>query len=359
MKIGIDGTPLAFSHHCGVKHYSEELIKALSKIDSQNKYIIFSPKKVRIPQKSNFGLILYPTFFPVFKRQIFLGHLAKKEKVDVFHYLEPYGSVFFKHPKIITTVHDVDLSITYPTNLGIKYALKRYYCELTRLAVAKRTKKFIAVSNTISQEFNRYLAKINKTAQIKTIYEAPTAEFCTVGPKQKLKGNFFLCLADFSPRKNIKNVFKAFEMLPKDIKNKYRLKLVVSTPGAARDFVNKHADILVNVSTERLILLYNSATTLIYPSLYEGFGLPILEAMACGCPVITSNLGSTKETAGDGALLVNPSSPRAISAAMQEIVNSPKLRKNLIQKGVKRAKMFSWETAARKTLELYNKVYKK
>ena len=112
-----------------------------------------------------------------------------------------------------------------------------------------------------------------------------------------------------------------------------------------------------NVTQERLIKLYNEASCFLYPSLYEGFGIPILEAFACGCPVITSNYGAMKETAGDAALLVDPKDPKKIMSSMKRITESNKLRNKLIVRGIKRVKEFSWKKTAGETLKAYEKLY--
>ena len=110
--------------------------------------------------------------------------------------------------------------------------------------------------------------------------------------------------------------------------------------------------------TKKLIGLYQKATCFIYPSLYEGFGLPILEAMACSCPVITSNYGATKEVAANAAYLVNPKSIKSIAKAMKVIATDKILRNKLINLGLQRVKKFSWEKTAWETLKVYNSVYK-
>ncbi|MDO8735163.1 MAG: glycosyltransferase family 1 protein, partial [Elusimicrobiota bacterium] len=107
------------------------------------------------------------------------------------------------------------------------------------------------------------------------------------------------------------------------------------------------------ITEEENICLYNAASVFVFPSLYEGFGLPILEAMACGTPVITSDVYSMPEVAGDAAIMVNPEKISEITAAILKIVKDENLRKSLIEKGFQRAKLFNWEKTARKTLEVY------
>jgi glycosyltransferase involved in cell wall biosynthesis len=358
MRIGIDGTSLAIPLHCGTRHYAEGLITALSKIDNINEYFIFCPKNVVIPKHRNFHLISIPSFLPFFKRQTFLDYFVKRERIDVFHYLDPFGSIFFKHPKIVTTIHDIDLDAIYPRDT--KYFFKQLYSTLIRFAVINHSRIFITDTHTISREVNKYINKIGKHADVVTIGLAVPNMFKVAKKIKKSKSKFFLCMCDFSPRKNVQKVINAFNLLPKRMKNEYQLKIVTSTKEAAQYFVNSYArnvEVLFNSSTQELVSLYNRSIAFIFPSLYEGFGLPILEAMACGCPVITSKYGSMKEVSGNSTLLINPKSARDIANAMQKIVNSTNFRNNLIQKGLCRARMFSWEKTARETLAIYKKLW--
>ena len=173
-------------------------------------------------------------------------------------------------------------------------------------------------------------------------------------------------MGDFAPRKNISRVFEAYSKLPNKMKNEYRLKVVASTDSAAKDFsekieslsISNRVDVLLNVSVEKLVLLYRQAAGFLFPSLYEGFGLPILEAMACECPVITSNYGAMKEVAKDAGLLVNPRNIPEISKAMIKIVDDRRFSESLKRRGLKRAEQFSWKETATKTLKVYAKTYK-
>jgi len=363
MKIGVDATPLTIPFPCGTRHYSEQLLGNLAKIDNKNQYIIFASKKVSIPNQANFKFVKIPSFIPVLKRQLFLASYISREKVDVFHNLEPYGAIFFKHPRIITTVHDLNLKLTYP--ILSKRFLNRLYCEIARRGVFKNTKTFITMSSTIKKELVLFLKKLNKKAEIEVIYNGVNEKF-KVKSEIKDKKNYFLCMGDFASRKNISRVFEAYSNLPDKMKNEYRLKVVASTDSAAKDFsekieslsISNRVDVLLNVSVEKLVLLYRQAAGFLFPSLYEGFGLPILEAMACECPVITSNYGAMKEVAKDAGLLVNPRNIPEISKAMIKIVDDRRFSESLKRRGLKRAEQFSWKETATKTLKVYAKTYK-
>ena len=361
MKIGIDGLTLSIKHPCGVKIYSEELLNALMRIDETNEYIIFSRNKIRIPNQKNFKLFMIPQKLPFYNRQFFMTYYAQKEHVDIFHHLDSFGTIFKSGLKTITTVHDVDLSKIYPKTLGELY--NRLLVEILRFFTLRKTDHFISVSNYTSKQLLNKLRM--KKKKISTIYEAFNNKFRILNKHTRKDSNYFLCLSDFSPKKNTFRIIKAFSLLSEDIRNKYILKIVISTKIPKQKLANfaRELKLLSKIrfihrpDLDGLVTCYNNATVFLYPSLYEGFGLPILEAMACGCPVITSKISATKEVSGGAAYLVNPKSVVDISKAMNNMAVSTVLRKKYINSGLKRVKEFSWDETARKTLKVYEKVY--
>lgn len=364
MRIGIDGTTLDIPFPCGVKHYSEQILASLAKIDKKNEYLIFAKKDVNIPRQKNFKLVKIPTFLPILKRQFFITYFARRKRVDLFHCLEVFGPIFLNNLNVLTTVHDLDLDMVYPKPKTPGQHLHRIYAEFIRERNITNTKQLIAVSKNTKKDLKKYLKKRDLDIPIKVIYEAPHKKFKKLEKKGKKEGSYFLAMGDFSPRKNIPMVLTAYSMLPQKIKDKYKLKIVVSTDKPAERFkketsslgIEERVKILVSPSLDSLIKLYQGALAFVYPSLYEGFGLPILEAMEAGCPVITSGLGATKEVAGDAAILINPKDKDELSKAMTKVAAKAKLAQKYKKKGFERAKNFSWEKAARETLKVYNKV---
>ena len=168
------------------------------------------------------------------------------------------------------------------------------------------------------------------------------------------------------PRKNLGRLFEAFAVLKKDFPD---LKLVkAGTYGRSEEYRKQSMQQLKNLDITRdaifldyipdieLARYYSSAILLAYPSLYEGFGLPPAEAMACGCPVVTSNISSLPEVVGDAGLLVDPYSTQSLAQAMRRVLTEDKLRDEMIVKGLEQAKKFSWEKTIEQTLEVYDKV---
>ena len=141
MRIGIDGNSLTRPFQHGIRRYLEELLKNIAKIDKKNFYVIFANKIVPIPIQNNFKLVVIPKF-PVLKRQLFLPMAVSRERLDIFHNIDSYGSIFLKAPHIITTVHDMNLGIVYPTFRNLKYFSKRVYSEILRFFTFRNLRNF-------------------------------------------------------------------------------------------------------------------------------------------------------------------------------------------------------------------------
>lgn len=365
MKIGIDGIALTIRFPCGTRHYAEQLLRHLAVVDHRNTYIIFSPEYIALPQASNFFLHIIQSKFPLFRRQLWLPFAVRREHIDVFHYLHPYGAIFFRHPKIVTTVHDVELDAIFSGVHNAKYIFQHYYCAMTRQGVFRNTKRFITVSNTVKKELSHFLESLALQTKIDVISSGVDKRFGKT-IKYRVSAQYLLTMADYSPRKNIFRTLRAYARLPSRIKNIYRLKIITSTSYPAKHIADtvkelnviERVDIVEGATIQQLIELYNHATCFLYPSLYEGFGLPILEAMACGCPVITSNRGATAEVAGDAAYLVNPESTSAIARAITRIVLNHATASSLREKGRQRYALFSWHHTAQETLRVYEEVYR-
>jgi glycosyltransferase involved in cell wall biosynthesis len=181
--------------------------------------------------------------------------------------------------------------------------------------------------------------------------------------KSGLHSNFVLAIGSADPRKNIATLISAYAMLPEDIRENYRLVIVWTAPVLAPSIskriealgLNRYVQFLDHISNEDLVLLYNEASLFVFPSLSEGFGLPPLEAMACGTPVVASNNSSIPETVGDAALLFDAQDVAAMSATILKVLNDDMTRQELIERGLNRSRTFSWEECARETLAVYKK----
>ncbi len=326
MRIGIDISQIVYG--TGVSIYTQNLVENLLKIDKENEYLLFfSSLRRRPPQLPCLRAFrLPPTLLDLLWNRL---HIVPIEKfvgpLDVFHtsdWTEPPAKC-----QKVTTIHDLTpLLFSEETHPKIVVTHKR------KLAwVKKESSLIIAVSQATKKDIVRVLGIPQE--KIKVIYEAVEENFKpqssqvieSVKKKYGIVGDYVLAFGG-PARKNLKRVKKAclgWQLF------------VIGQP---------------YVPKEDLAALYSGALCLVYPSLYEGFGLPILEAMACGCPVVTANVSSMPEIAGGGAVLVDPKNIEGIAKGIKEAIKN---RERLIKRGFRQAKMFDWKKTAKETLEVY------
>ena len=336
IKVGFDISQII--HPGGVAGYTKNLASELQKNPELEMIFFFSAlrKSYRGGLKNVKKFRLPPSLFEVLFNRIrnvgiekFIGPL------DIYHssdWVQPPSKA-----KKVTTYHDV-IPLKYPqwSNPKIVAVHKR------RLKIVQREiDKVIAVSNSTKNDLMEMTGL--KNDQIKVIYEgvsgifkpASGKEIAEFKKKYNLPGEFILAIGGTGERKNLKRIKQA-----------------------AKDYnlVTTFKDI--TVSDEELPVLYSSARCLVYTTLYEGFGLPILESMACGTPVITSDVSSMPEIAGQAALLVNPANEEEIKKSIHRVLNDKDLNSELTEKGFRRAKEFTWQKTAAETFQVYKNLMK-
>ncbi len=313
-----------------------------------------------------------PEDFVLIKRGDKISH-----STDLIHY--PYFEPFFitlpiiKTVKTIITVHDLTpLVFRNDFPVGIKGAFK--------WQIQKKILKNSDLIITDSESSKKDIAKIvgYETSGIKVIYLAAAKHFRQITEEKKkevvrkfsLPDKFALYVGDVTPNKNLPRLIEAinntnyslvivgqaFKNTQYDADNLWNKDLKKAQELASK---NNKVISLGFVDDEDLVAIYNVATVLVMPSLYEGFGLPILEAMQSGCPVITSKLGSLAEVAGDGACYVDPLSTDSIKAGLSGVIEDEKFRENLIKQGFENVKKFSWEKTAKETYDAYVEIFNK
>lgn len=335
MKVGFDISQII--HPGGVANYTKNLSLELQKDKDLEMIFFFSAlrKSYKGPLKNVKKFRLPPTLFEVLFNKIrnvgiekFIG------PVDIYH-----SSDWVQPPtkaKKVSTYHDA-IALKYPEWSHPKIVS----VNKTRLKIIEEeVDKVIAVSNSTKQDLLE-VSKL-KPAQIEVIYEGVSEDFKPASEKEQngfkkkynLPEKFILAIGGVGERKNLKRIKNAAKGL---------------------NLITTFGDLPV-LKDEELPLLYSSAQVLVYTTLYEGFGLPILEAMATGTPVITSNVSSMPEIAGNAAILVDPTDINEIKKTLNEIINDKEMQKELIIKGIKRAKEFTWEKAANKTAQVYKEL---
>ncbi len=357
MIIGIDASKAAFEKRTGVENFVYQVILNLAKIDHKNTYFLYSNKK--LPQElltsKNFQEKFIP--FPKFWSRLRLPFAIAHDHPDA--YFQPAYLIPLAAPaKSVGVVHDLAWRF-YPK----AYSKKEIFLQKEVLAnLKKRARKIICVSKSCQKD----LLEVEPTLEdrIETVPLSGNDNYTKIiEPKDVLHLNskYFLSIGRLEERKNTARIVEAFVEAKR--KSGFPHKLVLAgKPGTGYENIQKIID--SNPDSAKDIIfpgyidesdlndLLSGAEALVYPSLYEGFGITALEAMAAGTPVITSNISSLPEVAGDSALLVNPESLDEISAAMIKIYEDAKYRSLLVQRGLARAKEFNWQNTATQILNI-------
>lgn len=285
--------------------------------------------------------------------------LRTEEKLDVYIFFTPVMPLFVKCSNSIVVVHD--LAYREIKSESIKEFFVRFVLGFVHRNALNKAKKIIAVSKYTKDTILSYYPKINPE-KIVVIYNG----FNSIRSKSmnesktKIDNPYFLFVGVLKKRKNVLRLIEAFEIYKKTHNNNYNLVLVGKAGEREVEEKIKNSqfkkDIILTgyISDSDLFSLYSNAATFVFPSLIEGFGMPILEAMSIGTPVITSNIGAMREIAGEAGYLVDPYSPQSIADGMYCVVDDESLRKALILKGFERVKEFSWDKAGNKYCEIIN-----
>jgi glycosyltransferase involved in cell wall biosynthesis len=373
MRIGIDAR-LVYYSQAGITQYILRLIQGLAESggkprERENEFFILQSRKDKsiIVDRPNFKRVALWTPSHHRLEQVALRMEISGLDLDVLHspdFIPP----FHRNCKSIITIHDLAF-LVYPHFLTRESA--RYYGQIDQ--AVKRTDHIIAVSESTKQDTIRLLG--TPEHKITVIYESANPIYRPVNDREILEqtkskydltGDFILFVSTIEPRKNLPTLLKAYRQLLDSYKADVKL-AVVGRRGwlsekvfALVDELKLADDILFldRVPIEDLLYLYNAAQLLVQPSFYEGFGLPPLEAMACGTPVVVSNVSSLPEVVGDAGLLVDPEDVSELTVAIWRVLTDEALREDLIAKGFKRARCFSWEKTALQTLELYQRIGK-
>jgi len=377
MIIGIEGQRLFRKKKHGMDMVALELIKNLQKIDNVNEYVIFVKPDVDnncIPAAPNFRIVeLRGGAYP-FWEQIALPLAIKREKCDLLHCTSNTGPVFSPVPMLLT-LHD----IIYLERIGIFLKGSSLYQKIGNLyrslivpVIARRSVKVITVSE---YEKNRIKLFLRLEDNLSAIYNGVSEHFKRIvdrgllsetSIKYKLPEKFIFFLGNTDPKKNTPNMLKAFAVFNQRSEVKYKLVMLDYNEKALNQLLHKigHPEIKNDIvlagyiPNAELPAIINLCDVFMYPSLRESFGIPILEGMACGVPVITSNTSSMPEIAGDAALIVNPEKPGEIADAIERLLSDTHLRNDLAAKGVVRSSFFTWKAMAEKYLLLYQEVYR-
>ena len=383
MRIGINGyeavvprfgfnKETGLPNRVGSSEFCFQLLTRLKSMDSKNEYSIFLP----IPPSKDLPLPDKHWRYEVFQSKklwtiLGLSKKLRNYKLDVFFSPTHYLPLYTKAPSVVSIL---DVSYLYFPQLFKKKDL--YQLKTWGGFSIKKAKKIITISNSSKND----IIKMYKVPEerVEVIYPG-IKELKTSNLKLKnmeelnkrfeISSPYILFVGTLQPRKNIKRLIEAFSLLKEQETRSKKLQLVIvgkkgwqfeDILDAPKKYgVGDRVRFLDSVTDEDLPALYKNALCFCLPSLYEGFGLPILEAMQYGCPVATSNISSLPEAGGDAAVYFNPEDPEDIAKSLESIIQNSELRDKLIRKGYEQVKKFSWEKSAKQTLRVLEDAAKK
>ena len=362
MRIGIDCTLLQKASYTGVENYTVRLIKSFLRANALNQYVFFFrkgiPNALATWDKSRFEAMISPTSNRVITDQIWMPRAVTKARINLLH-CPAFPSPLLVRVPAVLTIHDA-VPWRYPETLS--KGMHFYYRPLFPQAIRK-AKRIIADSlstkNDLSEIFPHAKDKLRVIHLAGDPHVFGDSGFPADRSNTYLKAKrYVLTVGSIEPRKNLAGLLRAFELAAPNINADIHLKIVgrkawqkdLEIPQAIKDRVIFTGYI---PSDQVLAEIYRNALLFVLPSFYEGFGLPVLEAMWAGTPVLCSRTSSLPEVAGGAAEYADPSRPEDFAEKMVRLVQNASLRVALITKGYERARLFSWEKTAQETLAVY------
>lgn len=374
MKIGIDARMYSQS---GIGRYTRNLIEQLQKQDTKNEYFIFLQKAEfdSINLKENFKKVLADFSWYGITEQLKMPKLLNQYKLDLVHFPHFNVPVLYSG-KFVVTIHDLihqNFSMQRASTHGkLIYQFKQFGYKAVLQNALLRSKKILVPSEYVKNQLGDKGVNLEKVLVTPEAVDHGVLNLSKRLTKEKslkiiqgfgINGPYLFYVGNAHPHKNAEGLLEVFWKL----QDKYKqLNLVLS--GGDHYFWNRIKDAVSTrpnsekviftgfITDEQLVALYKNAVCFTSASLEEGFGIPILEAFACSCPVVASNAGSIPEVGGEAALYFDPKNQSEMFEKIEDVLNSEKVRQELIKKGLKRYAEFSWENLAKETLEVYRLV---
>jgi glycosyltransferase involved in cell wall biosynthesis len=367
VRIGIDARKL---HDFGIGTYIRNLLRQLARLDRHTEFVVLTrPADCETVGSlgENFRAVPETAANYSVAEQIRIPFALRREGVTLFH------APHYVLPPLVTcrsvvTIHDC-IHLMFPQYLPSRLALT--YARTSITLASRRATRVLTVSESSKRDILRFVDV--PAEKIDVIYNAYDERFgvepreedvIRVRERYQLHDEFVLYAGNVKPHKNLERLIQAFDLVRKRGLEHLKLVLIgdeISRYAALRRAVHSHqlhkyVRFLGYLPEETLAVMYRLAGVFVFPSLYEGFGLPPLEAMASGTPVVTSNVSSLPEVAGDAAVLVDPYRPEAIADGIERVLCDETLRRDLRAKGLARAQQFSWETSVSRVREIYGEV---
>jgi glycosyltransferase involved in cell wall biosynthesis len=366
MRVAIDTRKI---HDFGIGTYIRNLLRQLARIDRDTEYVLLCREPdlgIAAQLGPNFRSVREPSPNYSLREQVHVPWVLRRERPDVYHaphYVLPPAV----RCRSVVTIHDC-IHLMFPQYLPNRAAYA--YARASMWAAARRSDRILTVSEASKRDI---LSLFNiKPEKIVVVYNAIDEHFSAapseehvarIRERYQLDHKFVLYVGNIKPHKNLVRLIEAFSDLRRTHDDLKLLiigdeisKLPALRRAVHRHKLHKYVRFLGYLKDDTLTVLYRLASVFVFPSLYEGFGLPPLEAMASGTPVVTSNVSSLPEVTGDAAVLVDPYDVDSIGNGIRRILDDPQLAEELRIKGLKRAREFSWERSVEKTQRVYREV---
>jgi glycosyltransferase involved in cell wall biosynthesis len=366
MRVAIDTRKI---HDFGIGTYIRNLLRQLARIDRDTEYVLLCREPdvgIAAQLGPNFRGVVAPSPNYSLREQIHVPWVLRRERPDVYHaphYVLPPAV----RCRSVVTIHDC-IHLMFPQYLPNRVAYA--YARASMWAAARRSNRILTVSEASKRDIlNLFNVKPEKVV---VVYNAIDEHFSAtpsdehvarIRERYQLDHKFVLYVGNIKPHKNLVRLIEAFSQLRRTHDDLKLLiigdeisKLPALRRAVHRHKLHKHVRFLGYLKDDTLTVLYRLASVFVFPSLYEGFGLPPLEAMASGTPVVTSNVSSLPEVTGNAAVLVDPYDVESIEDGMRRVLDDPKLAEELRLKGLQRAREFSWERSVEKTQRVYREV---
>lgn len=372
MRIGIEAQRIFRKNKHGMDFVVLQEIKELQKLDTKNEYFVFvAPGDDRCLESTNNVHIMEigSNFYPLWEQKT-LPHAAQEMKLDMLHCTSNTAPIHCSVP-LLLTLHDIIfLEPTIKLNLSVYQNLGRIYRRYVLKRVFEKCERIITVSEF---EYNNIITQLSIPKEKMVMIYNAYSEWFTPASKADFtykeyidEPGYIFFLGNTDPKKNTENTILAYKVYLE--KSKIKRKLLLADLDRAylneiliRNHIESIRKMIVTsgyIANQNLPNIYNNAFVFLYTSQREGFGIPILESMACGTPVITSNTSSMPEIGGPYAILVNPESPDEIAEMMLKLEIDDEFYQQQEEVGLQRAKLFSWRNTAERLLEVYEEVYK-
>ncbi len=353
MNIGVDARELRRGQMTGIGRFLRNLLSGLLKLDSDNRYFLFGFRDLDFQADArNLTTVLRDGTVTLFWDQVYLPSAIKAHKIDVF--FSPYYKVPLLAPcGVVLTHHDFTM-FSYPEYK--KRVLYNAALKAAMLVFNKKARRIICDSEFTRREMHGYFDLPAEKAVL--ITESAGAGFAPCGAERievvrkryKLEKRYLLYVGNSYPHKNVEGLVRAYGLLPAEQRGKYDLALAGVAPSfCAAEGVRG----LGHVADGELAALYCGAELFVFPSFMEGFGLPPLEAMACGCPVISSSADCMPEVLGDACLYFDPGDTGGMSSMIARVLNDGEVRAGLRRKGAARAEFYASKNTAAELLEIF------